>query len=66
VTDTHVLWRLEKSLPNIPSPILYKGVMYVLREGGILTALDPKSDPILKQGRLEGALDPSLRIARRR
>ncbi|PYT31009.1 MAG: hypothetical protein DMG57_06395 [Acidobacteria bacterium] len=66
VTDTHVVWRFEKSLPNIPSPILYKGVMYVLREGGILTALDPKSDPILKQGRLEGALDPSLRIARRR
>jgi len=58
VTDTRVVWRFEKSLPNIPSPILYKGVMYVLREGGILTALDPKSGAILKQGRLEGALDP--------
>jgi outer membrane protein assembly factor BamB len=58
VTDTNSLWRFEKSLPNIPSPLLYKGVMYVLREGGIMTALDPGKGTVLKQGRIEGALDP--------
>jgi len=33
-------------------------VMYVLREGGIMTALDPGKGTVLKQGRIEGALDP--------
>jgi outer membrane protein assembly factor BamB len=55
VTDTHVLWRYDKSLPNIPSPILYQNVLYVLREGGILTALNPEDGSVLKQGRVEGA-----------
>ncbi len=58
VTDTHVRWRHERSLPNIPTPLLYKGVIYLLREGGILTTLDPETGSVLKQGRLEGALDP--------
>ncbi len=52
-----VLWKFEKSLPNIPSPVLYKGVLYVLREGGVMTTLDPANGKVLKQGRIEGALD---------
>ena len=57
VTDTNVVWHFNKSMPNIPSPLLYKGVLYVLREGGILTTTDPSRGSILKQGRIEGALD---------
>lgn len=56
LTASHVLWRYDKSLPNIPSPLLYQGVLYVLREGGILTSLDPASGRVLKQGRVEGAV----------
>jgi len=52
-----VQWKFEKSLPNIPSPMLYKGVLYVLREGGVMTALDPVTGAVLKQGRIEGALE---------
>lgn len=58
VTKTHVLWRYDKSLPNIPSPLYYKDVVYVLREGGIMTALNAKTGAVLKQGRIKGALDP--------
>jgi outer membrane protein assembly factor BamB len=57
VTSTHVVWRYEKGLPNIPSPLLYGDILYVLREGGILTAFDPKTGKVLKQGRIEGAVD---------
>jgi outer membrane protein assembly factor BamB len=57
VTDSHVEWRMQKFLPNVPSPLLYQGVMYLIKDGGILTALDPKTGTILKQGRLNGALD---------
>ncbi|MGH9722450.1 MAG: PQQ-binding-like beta-propeller repeat protein, partial [Bryobacteraceae bacterium] len=58
LTGKAIRWRHEKSLPNIPSPLLYKDVLYVLREGGIVTTLNPTTGAVLKQGRLEGALDP--------
>ena len=38
LTDTHLLWKQTKSLPNVPSPLLYRGVLYSLKEGGILKA----------------------------
>jgi outer membrane protein assembly factor BamB len=57
LTATNVLWRYDKGLPNIPSPLFYSGVLYILREGGILTSLDPKTGAVLKQGRIEGAVD---------
>ena len=57
LTETNVVWSMKKSLPNCTSPLIYDGIMYVVKEGGILTALDPKTGKILKQGRLTGALD---------
>lgn len=57
VTDSAVLWRYFKSLPNVPSPLVYRGVVYLMKEGGILTALDARTGGLLKQGRLTGALD---------
>src|SRR5579864_6854600 len=57
LTGTNVIWSVQKFLPNCPSPLIYQGVMYLVKDGGILTALDPKTGKILKQGRLAGALD---------
>jgi outer membrane protein assembly factor BamB len=57
MTETNILWRHYKSLPNVPSPLLYRNVLYLMKEGGILTALDPATGRVLKQGRLKGALD---------
>ena len=57
VTRSHVLWRHQKSLPDVASPIVYRGVLYLVRNGGIVTALDPVSGQVLKQGRLREALD---------
>ena len=57
VTDSHLLWRYQKSLPEVASPVLYKGVLYLVRNGGIVTTLDPESGRVLKQGRLREAID---------
>jgi outer membrane protein assembly factor BamB len=57
LTGTNVIWNMQKFLPNCPSPLIYQGVMYLIKDGGILTALDPRTGRILKQGRLAGALD---------
>ena len=56
VTRSHLLWRYDKALPNVPSPLFYQGVLYMLKEGGILTSLDPATGKVSKQARLTGAL----------
>lgn len=57
VTDTHVRWRYAKSLPDVPSPLVYNGVVYIFKNGGIATSLDAQSGKVLKQARLTGALE---------
>jgi len=57
MTEKSLLWRYTKSLPNVPSPLLYNDVLYMMKEGGILTSLDPATGKVIKQGRLTGALD---------
>ncbi len=61
MTEKSFLWRYSKSLPNVPSPILYQGVLYMVKEGGIVTSLDPQTGAVLKQARLAGA--PNLYFA---
>jgi len=57
VTATNVLWRFEKSLPDVPTPLLYKDVVFLFRSGGIATSLDARTGRVLKQSRLIGALE---------
>jgi outer membrane protein assembly factor BamB len=57
ITDTHVLWRYQKSLPDVPGILLYRDVLYLIRNGGIIQMLEPATGKLLHQGRLEGAID---------
>ena len=57
-TTTNVVWNVRKSFPSIPSPLIYQGVMYLMKEGGILSSLDPASGAVLKMGRTPDALEP--------
>jgi hypothetical protein len=57
LTDTHVLWRYERSVPQVSSPLLYQGGFYTIKDGGILTSLAPETGEVLKQGRLQNAID---------
>ena len=55
LTESNLLWKNSRSLPNVPSPLVYRGVLYTLKEGGILTSFDMRTGEIIKQARLEGA-----------
>ncbi len=57
MTEGAFRWRHYKTLPNVPSPLLYDGIVYLVKDGGIVTALDKKTGEVLKQGRLTEALD---------
>jgi outer membrane protein assembly factor BamB len=57
LTETNVLWRYRKSLPNVPSPVLYQNVLYLIKDGGVATTLNPKTGQVFKQARLPGATE---------
>src|SRR5690606_37942220 len=40
ITDTHVEWQLNRSIPEIPSPLFYGGLIYLVRNGGLISAVD--------------------------
>ena len=56
-TDTAVRWRYQKPVPQVPSTLLYQGVLFMVNDSGILTSFDPATGNVLKQGRLKGAID---------
>ena len=46
----------KKNLPYIPAPLLYQNVFYMVKDGGIVTALDPKTGKLLHQVRSPKAM----------
>jgi len=56
-TATAIRWRYQKPVPQVPSTLLYKGVLYMINDSGVLISFDPATGNVLKQGRLHGAID---------
>jgi outer membrane protein assembly factor BamB len=58
ITDTgHVVWTLNRDTPYVPSPLLYDGVLYILKtNNGLLSAFDAQTGkPHYQVQRLEQA-----------
>jgi outer membrane protein assembly factor BamB len=43
VSGSHLLWRKSKGLPSIPTAIVYRGQMVMVKDGGLVTAYDAKT-----------------------
>jgi len=52
VTVTHIAWELKRGIPEIPSPIFDKDRLYLVRNGGVLTCVDPADGKIIFDERL--------------
>jgi outer membrane protein assembly factor BamB len=52
VTDSHVLWREGRSVPEVPMPLLWESKVYMVAGAGIVTCLDATSGRVLFRGRL--------------
>lgn len=50
-------WKFQRSIPQLPSPLVYQGVLYMINEAGVLTTLDAKTGALHKQARLRGESD---------
>lgn len=56
MTATNIRWRYQKPVPQVPSTLLYKGVLYLVNDGGVLISFEPVTGNVIKQGRLQGAV----------
>jgi outer membrane protein assembly factor BamB len=53
ITKTHVAWTATKGLPQVPTQLVYKGLVYMVNMQGLLTALDAKTGkPIYEEERV--------------
>jgi outer membrane protein assembly factor BamB len=47
-SSSAILWRRDRDTPYVPSPLLYEGVLYLVKSNsGILTALDGRTGEVL-------------------
>jgi outer membrane protein assembly factor BamB len=58
MSDTAIRWKYQRTVPQLPSPVLYGGVLYMINDNGIVTTLNPDTGALIKQGRLTGAPGP--------
>lgn len=57
MTASSIRWRYQRPVPQVPSTLLYKNVLYMVNDGGVLISFDPATGAVVKQARLEGAID---------
>lgn len=49
ITATHVLWKTNKHLPYVSSPLCYQGRIYAMKNGGLLSCYEATTGRILYQ-----------------
>lgn len=52
ITATNIAWELNRSLPEIPSPLYLDGRIYMVRNGGLLSAVDAGDGGLIYRERL--------------
>ena len=67
MTAKSVRWKFHRGIPQLPSPLIYENVLYMVNDGGgRVTLLNPDDGELLLQGRLPGLERHVLRVAGRR
>ena len=52
------IWRYERSFNGvIPSALVYREVLYLIKNGGILETLNPKTGEVFKRGRVRDVIE---------
>ena len=52
MTEENVVWTYHKSIPQLPSPLIYKDILYMINDGGYVTTFNPATGKIIDEGRL--------------
>lgn len=54
VSDSHVVWEARRNIPEIPSPLYFQNRIYLVRNGGLLAAVDARDGSTIYRERLGG------------
>jgi len=52
ITESHVTWALHRGIPEVPSPVCCRDRIYLVCDGGILSAVDADTGEIVYRRRL--------------
>jgi outer membrane protein assembly factor BamB len=55
MTSKNVVWKYFRNIPQLPSPVIANGLLFMISDQGIVTCLNPINGEALKRGRLQGA-----------
>lgn len=53
-TKSQIKWVNRRGLPTVPSPVVYRNILYMVKDSGVITALDAETGKALKRGRARG------------
>jgi outer membrane protein assembly factor BamB len=59
VTKTHVKWMYEDEVPQIPTPVIVDGRMYMVHDRGMATCIDAKTAKVIWKQELKGNFNSS-------
>ncbi len=59
ITDSHVAWRVKRSVPNKPSVLLVDDLIYMIGDAGVASAVDAKTGEQVWQQRIGGEYSAS-------
>jgi outer membrane protein assembly factor BamB len=59
VTETHVKWTYEEDVPQIPTPVIVDGLMYMVHDRGLVTCLDATTGKVIWTEKLKGNFNAS-------
>ena len=51
-SKTHLKWELNRIIPEIPSPLLFEDLIYMVRNGGVLAAVEASSGKLIYRERI--------------
>jgi hypothetical protein len=55
MTESAVKWKYQRAVPQLPSPLVFENVLYMVNDNCITTTLNPATGEVIKQGRPVGA-----------
>ncbi len=57
MTEASLRWHYGRASPQLPSSLLYQGVLHMVNDKGIVTSFEPATGNVIRQGRIQGAID---------
>lgn len=55
MTEKNTIWTYRRRVPQLPSPLVYKDILYMIDDVGFMTSFDPENGEVINQGRLREA-----------